>query len=142
MAFRAIILILFLLFQRTEGSAHTITFNFYSTVLELKTDSSIYAELSNELKETQISAFYQQLNCANYRPVIEQLNNYKKQYNLNDWFYYQLVRKASEAISPKSKHYEQYTLYKWFLMGKSGYDVKLSANTNQLLFYIKSNENI
>lgn len=142
MAFRGIILVSLLLFLKTEVGAHTITFNFYSTVLELKTDSSIYVELPKDLKEQHISAFYEQLTCSNYQPLINQLNNYKKQYNLNDWFYYQLVRKASEAISPKAKHYEQYTLYKWFLMGKSGYDVKLSANSNQLLFYIKSNENI
>jgi hypothetical protein len=121
---------------------HTLYFNFYSKQLTIETDSSLYVKLSQELSEQNIATFYAKLQASAYEPVINQLTRIKIQYNLNDWFYYQLVRKVAETISPKAEHYEQYTLYKWFLMGKSGYDVKLSANTAHLLFYIRSNENI
>lgn len=141
MKIRVIIFLLGVLPFMTRAS-HTLRFNFYSTQLTIETDSSLYVDFPHELSENNIKAFYNTLQTSAYEPVILQLTEIKTKYNLNDWFYYQLVRKVAETMSPKAQHYEQYTLYKWFLMGKSGYDVKLSANTRYLLFYIRSNENI
>src|SRR5690606_21729776 len=70
------------------------------------------------------------------------LLDYKKEQLLNDWFYYQLIRETAQQISPKKENYERYTLYKWFLMAKSGYDVHLAISGDKLFFYIWSDEDI
>ena len=56
--------------------------------------------------------------------------------------YYQLIRKTAQTISPKADNYNRYTLYKWYFLTKSGYDAILSIAGNQILFYVRSEENI
>jgi hypothetical protein len=56
--------------------------------------------------------------------------------------YYQLIRRAAQQIAPKSENYFRYTLYKWFLLAKSGYDATLGLGNNQLFFYVLNEENI
>jgi hypothetical protein len=53
-----------------------------------------------------------------------------------------LIRKTTQQISPKVENYNRYTLYKWFLLSKSGYDATVSYSKNYLLFYVRSSENI
>jgi hypothetical protein len=61
---------------------------------------------------------------------------------LNDWLYYQLIRRTAQQISPKAANYYRYTLYKWFLLTKSGYNASLAIGKDRLLFYVQSDDNI
>ena len=45
-------------------------------------------------------------------------------------------------MSAKSHNYNRYTLYKWFLMSKSGFDARLAYRGDQLIFYVKSEDEI
>jgi hypothetical protein len=74
--------------------------------------------------------------------LINQLISIKKELNLSDWLYYQLVRHTAQQISPKIDNYYRYTLYKWFLLTKSGFDATLSFSPKHLLFYVRSEDNI
>ncbi len=85
-------------------------------------------------------SFYTVLNSGNYLLTINALLQYKEQHKLDDWLFYQLIRNTAEAISPKAKNYQQYTLYKWFLLSKSGYGTILSIKNEKLLFYVQSDE--
>jgi len=67
---------------------------------------------------------------------------FKERNNLNDWLYYQLIRKTAQQISPKADNYYRYTLYKWFLLCKSGYDALIRTGEDKMLFYVRSSENI
>jgi len=86
--------------------------------------------------------FFNQVNNSQYQPFIQSLLNYKQQNELEDWLFYQLIRYAAEAICSKQKNYQYYTLYKWFLLSKSGYASALSIKNDRLLFYVQSDENI
>jgi hypothetical protein len=77
-----------------------------------------------------------------YGPVIKALTSYKAQFKLDDWLYYQLIRKTVQQISPKAENYHRYTLYKWFFLTQSGYDATLKTNGEKLLFYVQTDENI
>jgi hypothetical protein len=77
-----------------------------------------------------------------YEPVINALTAYKEQHKPDDWLFYQLIRKTAQLISPKAENYHRYTLYKWFLLSKSGYDATLAIAGDQILFYVQSDENI
>ncbi|HEY0668873.1 MAG TPA: hypothetical protein VGD22_11880 [Sphingobacteriaceae bacterium] len=111
------------------------TFNFYLP-------PSLAVNYASPLSEESVKSFYYSLNSANYAPLITDLLNHKEKYQLNDWLYYQLIRKTAQQISPKAENYERYTLYKWFLLAKSGYDVSLTVGKNELLFYVRSDEDI
>jgi len=83
-----------------------------------------------------------QLSAAGYRPLIDSLLAYRQKYELNDWLYYQLIRKTAQELSPKEVDYLKYTLYKWYLLAKSGYDARLALSKEKIIFYVYNDEDI
>lgn len=125
-----------------ESKNRIISFEFYSGTFNLELDSSMIVEFNAVLNEQSIQFFYNSLIKANSKPVIDALMAYKEKYKLNDWLYYQLIRKTAQQISPKAENYSRYTLYKWFFLAQSGYDARLALSKDQLLFYVRSEEDI
>ena len=122
--------------------AQRYSFEFYNDTFNIALDSSIIIPKKPELSSKYINTVYQKLNTGKYQPLIDTLVAYQNKKQLNDWLFYQLVRKTAEAISPKKENYERYTLYKWFLMVKSGYDAKIAIGNNQIIFYVRNDEDI
>jgi len=67
------------------------------------------------------------------------LNNARKEYRLNDWGYYQLVKSASESIFEKSN---EQRLLTWYLLLKSGYRVKVGYDNNDIYLLIPSYQTV
>lgn len=135
-----LILILFIPIKSIGQISYTL--DFYEHDFELTYDSTIQIPFDKELSQMHIQDFYTSLNQSAITPVISALSAYQKTYALNDWMLYQLVRKVAEKISPKSSNYSRYTLYKWYLMSKLGYDCQLAIADNQIIFYIYCEEDI
>lgn len=119
-----------------------ICFAFYDGTFNADADTSIIVNIGTELSIKNIKDFYNVVDAGNYKPLLQALLNYKQGHQLNDWLYYQLVRKTAQQICPKEKDYSSYTLYKWFLMVKSGYDARLALAGEKIIFYIYNNEDI
>jgi hypothetical protein len=92
--------------------------------------------------ESSIRDFYQAMSRSNIGSVVDSILAYKKAHDLDDWVYYHLIRATAEKLSPKAKNYEQYTLYKWFFLVKSGYASLLSITPDKILLYIQSDEDV
>lgn len=125
-----------------QDKSYNASFEFYNETFNLQIDSSILIHTKSVLSEQYIKACYDQVNAGKYRPIMDSLIAYKTKHQLNDWLYYQLIRKTAQSISPKQENYERYTFYKWFLMGKSGYDVRLTIADNRIIFYAYNDEDI
>lgn len=109
-----------------------ICFAFYDGTFNA--DALTISDTTSGLSVNNIKSFYINVDAGNYKPLLDALLSYKQDHQLNDWLYYQLVRKTAQQISPKEKNYSRYTLYKWFLMVKSGYDARLAlAGKNHFL---------
>ncbi len=119
-----------------------VRFDFYGEPVELSFTAIPYTDFTDVLSDRAIQDFYQSVSAADYQPVINELLAYKKLYKLDDWLYYQLIRKTAQQISPKAANYYRYTLYKWFLLTRSGYDATLSIADGKILFFVQSDENI
>ncbi len=119
-----------------------IRFDFYGDTINLNLHHSIIIGYNDSLTEESIQLFYAAINAGHYQPVIDTLLSFKEKHSLNDWFYYQLIRKTAQQISPKAENYKRYTLYKWFLLVKSGYDARLATGKGRLIFYVRSDDNI
>lgn len=131
------------LLQHVSAQSITSTsFNFYGDQIELPYSPSSFVDFSGDHSEESIRFFYEKINAVNYEPVVNVLLQYKEQNNPDDWMYYQLIRRTAQAISPKAENYHRYTLYKWFLLSKSGYEAMLCIAGNQILFYVQCDENI
>lgn len=118
-----------------------ISFELYDGTFNTTIDSTMII-VSPGLSAQAIAAAYQQLNSGNYQPLVDSLLTYRKKHELNDWLYYQLIRKTAQQISPKVESYSRYTFYKWFLMAKSGYDARLAITSNKIIFYVFNDEDI
>ncbi len=125
-----------------QGHSIQISFDFFGDPVELKLDNSCIISYDTPLSEQSVQSFQTSIAAGNDGPLMNALLAYKKQYQLDDWLYYQLIRKTAQQISPKAENYYRYTLYKWFLMTRSGYDATLKTNREKLLFYVQTDENI
>ena len=121
--------------------ANNFSIEFYNGTFNFEIDPSSKIEFNSELSQQAIKDFYDKLNKSNYHSVLEALIKYKEKHQLNDWIYYQLIRKTAQKISPKTENYHRYTLYKWFLLSKSGYDARLSIGNNRMIFIVRNDEN-
>lgn len=122
--------------------ANNFSIEFYNGTFNFEIDPSSKIEFNSELSQQAVKDFYDKLNKSNYHSVLEALIKYKEKHQLNDWIYYQLIRKTAQKISPKTENYHRYTLYKWFLLSKSGYDARLSIGNNRMIFIVRNDENI
>jgi hypothetical protein len=119
-----------------------LSFDFYGDPVELTVDQSFLISYNENLTPQSLQTFQTAITASHTVPLVQALLDYKKKYQLDDWLYYQLIRKTAQQISPKADNYFRYTLYKWFLLTRSGYDATLKTNGEKLLFYVQSDENI
>lgn len=125
-----------------QNSYTPISFDFYGDLIELKLDNSCIINYNQPLNEESLQNFQTAIATCNANSLVHALLDYKKQYQLDDWLYYQLIRKTAQQISPKAENYYRYTLYKWFLLTQSGYNATLKSNGEKLLFYVQTDESI
>ncbi len=130
--------------QKTIGQEETIpvSFDFYGNPIDLSINKSAIISFNKPLSQSSLLSFQKQIAVEKNSFFIQSLLSYKEQYKLDDWLYYQLIRKTAQLISPKAENYFRYTLYKWFMLSASGYDATLKTNGEKLLFYVQTNENI
>lgn len=117
-----------------------LRFDFYGDTVELEVDRSFRQEFKDSLSLEAIDDFYRKLDAGKYKSLVEKMLAYKKEYMLDDWLYYQLIRRTAQSISPKEKNYTAYTMYKWFLLCQSGYNATLQTGNGKILFYVQSDE--
>ncbi|RFZ81867.1 hypothetical protein DYU05_17750 [Mucilaginibacter terrenus] len=135
-------MILSLAYRNARADNQRICFEFYNGTFNSEIDKALLVKVPQVLSQQSVKSFYNQLNAGNYKPLVDSLTAYKTRNELNDWLYYQLVRKTAEQLSPKADNYARYTLYKWFLMTHSGYDARVALTTDKIIFYVLNDEDI
>jgi hypothetical protein len=125
-----------------QEGGYQLSYEFYNTTFNIHVAPSMMVKTPDTLSEEYIRASYKQADSGDYAAILDTLLAYKEKHELNDWLYYQLIRRTAQAISPKKENYERYTFYKWFLMVKSGYDARLTIADNRIIFYVYNDEDI
>ncbi|RZK14439.1 MAG: hypothetical protein EOO86_18585, partial [Pedobacter sp.] len=108
------------------SNAQNNSFEFYEGTFNFDLKSSADLKVSNRPSSAEATQFYNSISGSDYQALVTSLKSYQNQHHLNDWIYYQLIRKTAEQISPKAENYFRYTLYKWFLLNKCGYDARIA----------------
>ncbi len=115
---------------------------YFGDTITIQTELEYFDDVQKNITEKEVLAFFAYTNNQKFQPVIDSLLHYKNKFALNDWLYYQPIRRTAEAICPKKNNFEYYTLYKWFLLVKSGYNAQLAFINKKLLLYVQSNDNV
>lgn len=141
-----ILFLAILLIADTRNSSgqdnNKLSFDFYGNPVVLTPDPSLNVQLGKDQDTRAIQDLCQSLVSGNHSTLVTQLLAYKNLYKLDDWLYYQLIRKTAQGLSPKADNYYRYTIYKWFLLTRSGYNATLKISPGKLLFYVQTDENI
>lgn len=124
-----------------QMDARSLQFDFYGTVVEIPGEHKGELQLDT-LSPASVQTCFEQLNTTDNETVVAGILSYKDQYKPDDWLFYQLIRKTAQMIYPKEADYIKYTLYKWFLLNKTGYNATLGIGGNRLLLYVQCDENI
>jgi len=116
------------------------SFNFYGQTEKLYYDPRRTPKI-NKINKNSISQFYTSLAKNNdfWDYDLTLLNQAKKSYALNDWGFFQLVKTMSARIY---KQKNEQALFSWYLLLKSGYDVKIGYLKNNIYLLIPSVQKI
>lgn len=136
-----ILSILILSLARTDLIAQMTHLNFCGEKISFQFDQGSRFNIPAAVSTSMISSFYEQVEELQLDQVLASLQQYREKNQPDDWLYYQLIRRVANSISPKAENYERYTLYKWILLAKSGYDVLLTTSGKTMLFYVRCDEN-
>lgn len=134
-----ILFVTFSLFAR-QSMAQTVTMDFFGEKLSYTWQSP--PQLTEALSVSAITRYDSVLSQTDLSSAINALRSYREKHSPDDWLFYQLVRRVAESLSPKAADYTRYTVYKWYLLKKSGYDALLAVSENKILFYIRTDEHI
>lgn len=115
---------------------------FYGDTIRFNFDACDVVNYTGPLTARGIAEFYSNITSADYDTLVHDMLAYKEKQKPDDWVYYQLIRKVAQYISPKQDDYIRYTLYKWYLLNKCGYNATLNITGDRLLLYVQSDENI
>lgn len=116
------------------------SFMFYGQQICLSADIPKLLVAESQLEEEVISEFYGNLSNEQFRLIIQMLDSNREKLQLDDWIFYQLIRKTAQQIFPKASSFNNYTLLKWGLLLQTGYDAQLVIRDNLPFLYIRSDE--
>src|SRR5688572_6020364 len=80
-----------------------IRFDFCGQPVELNLDSTMIQNLGDERDLSSVRAFCISLQLSEHRAFASQLVSYREKYKMDDWLFYQLVRRTAQLISPKAE---------------------------------------
>ena len=118
------------------------TFTFMNVPLELDYEKDFNLQLSGEkINNKTIGTAWQVMSSSpGYKKMVEQLIALRKDMALNDWGWMQLVQSFAKQVMPKSENKQ--ILFIWFILNKSGYDVRTAYSQNTIYLLFPSTNNI
>jgi ketol-acid reductoisomerase len=87
-----------------QDSTKRFCFEFYEGTFNAEADTSFIINTPLALSAAAVKASYTRLNAGKYQTLVNALLTYKEKHQLNDWLYYQLIRKTAQQISPKDRY--------------------------------------
>ena len=133
---------LFCVMADASAQGQPLRFDYFGETIELQVNPSLFPRSPEIYSNENAVDDLARIDTAGFAAIAKQLLAYKEKKQLDDWLYYQLIRKTAGAISPKADNYYRYTLYKWFLLTRSGYEATIKLSKSKMLFYVRSDENI
>lgn len=87
------------------------------------------------LDDRSLYQHFQALGKTDYTPLLRSLKQARKIFQLNDWMYYQLMRKTLDELFAGRSAVEK-ELAAWFLLSQAGYDTRLAYLEEEAFLYV------
>ncbi len=96
--------------------------------------------LPGGIKPEVMSEFWTMMSGSSFEPTIRTINETRRELKLDDWGYVALWRSVAQALQPERKAEQNMLL--WFLLTKSGYDVRLGYSGADVYLFIAVRQQI
>lgn len=116
------------------------TFTFFGVNLPFDYDENLASSADGPVNKEAISTCWETLSRADYPAFLIQAQRYREQMRLNDWGYYQLLDRMAEAICQGGQ--SQCKLLVWFMLSKSGYEVKIGYDEEEVYLLVATRNEI
>lgn len=117
-----------------------ISIDFLGDTINFAYSSTSHTRITEPLSTEALKDFADILDASGCGEIAASLIAYRDKNKLDDWLFYQLIRKTAQQLSPKAENFFSYTLYKWFLLTRCGYDARIRISEDKMLFYVQSDE--
>ena len=97
-------------------------------------------QFTGDINHAEITKYANTIPSKELDNLCQSLLGIQKKESLDDWLYYQLVRRTAQECIHKKEDYIGYTILKWYILNHTGYEPLLSVSENKLLLYIKSDD--
>jgi len=114
--------------------------NYWGKPLRLNYTDDFRFKLTKPINYKEIAQFWYEASETKHEKLISQLQNYKKELELNDWGYCLLLNEIGRNITQNNDNVTK--LFVWFMLSKSGFDTKVGYNKDTVYLMIRSNYNI
>lgn len=131
-----------LLMTANAQDQSTAYIRFFDDSIPVQAPALQKIEPGPSISQRAVFDFYARMESSVLKGLTKDLMAFRAKHQLNDWLYYQLIRRTAQLISPKADNYDRYTLYKWYFLLASGYDVRLALYEHRLLMYVQSDDKI
>jgi hypothetical protein len=120
-----------------------VSIDCFGEVMKYEFETTLLVDTNHPGSEEEITTYCRQLaKEKNLDRLVDEIKLFSQKNHIDNWLYYQLIRRVADQIAPKSRDYNLYTVYKWHLLTLSGFDAILTYGDGKILFYVLSNENI
>ncbi|MCB0566687.1 MAG: hypothetical protein KDD01_20145 [Phaeodactylibacter sp.] len=121
-----------------QGNSELIV-PFYSESLRITYNPSLLLPDKPAINDRALSQYFHALSQTDYSPLLRSLSQSKKVFQLNDWLYYQLMRKVLDELYASRSGVEK-ELACWFLLSQAGYDTRLAYLGEEAFVYVYSQD--
>lgn len=124
--------------QPDTGAKHDI--NFWGLQLEVIEPEDFMLSIQRPIKSKSIADFWYKISNSGYEPLLDQMLQYRKNMSLNDWGYCLLLRNTGVELGNNDEDLTR--LFIWFMLTKSGFEVKVGYNKSNIYLLIPSEQTI
>jgi len=104
-------------------------FDFYGQTLKFYYDPLLSAAAPGTVDSQTMSTVWENYSGADVSALLRGFVDVRRQWELNDWGYYLLVRKFAASVNKDDNGSELLT---WFLLVKSGYECRIAYNEKRI----------
>ena len=126
-----IIAILLLISGSIQAESKKVSIDFYSETFVFHHETPFDESVQIRFYDRFFKYAYREMESTRYRTFVNQMLQIKSAYNLNGWLYFKLVTETIQKLYPNESH-NIHTLYTWFYLSKSGFDVRLTHKHRRL----------
>lgn len=130
---------LFSLGREITSINDSIEVEFLGKFFKLPSPGSIES-IENSINPDLIEQFARKIHTPAMSEIANSLVEIQKKESLDDWLFYQLIRRTANLCIKKSTNFNEYTLIKWYLLKETGFEPLLSISKTKILLYINSDE--